>query len=475
MRRLKNGGDIFKVEIKGPSSFFEGQIVDNNDGTYTVTYTATQEGKHTIHVTLHEKNISNSPKTIPVSRSPPDALKCVAYGPGLEGGTTFETAEFTVEARNRFGERLKDGGDPIGVKVKGPYNNDVESQLKDNRNGTYSASYFPTDVGNHIVQVTLKDVQIADSPFHVMINRSSSDADPRSCIAYGPGLEGGTTAEDGIFTVECRNVSGDRIYVSGLPIDVEICDPHNAEIPVKLQDNNDGSFGVTYTPQQAGKHTVHVILRNKKFPIYFDHIKDSPFIVPIEAGTDAGNSIAYGPGLEDGITDTLPTHFTIQAKDKDGKNMPGGGDPFEVKIQGPKGPVDSQIKDNEDGTYTVNYQPVDPGKHKIDVTLKKIPIKDAPFSVLVKEGADEGHSCIENFTFTIRAKTKRGENRKDGNDKFVVTITGNSGDVPTTFKDIGDGTYLVSYKLPEPGDYTVHVKLNDKYIQGCPWTQHIGS
>jgi len=194
----------------------------------------------------------------------------------------------------------------------------------------------------------------------------------------------------------------------------------------------------------------------------------------VQPGTDASQSIAFGPGLENGIPDTLPTSFTIQAKDRDGKNMKNGGDPFEVKIQGPNGNIPATVKDNEDGTYTVAYQPQDAGKHKIDVNLKGKPIKDAPFSVLVKEGADDSHSCIEGFTFTIRAKTKKNQNKKDGGDDFKVAIQGPRGDVPDVkVKDIGDGTYLVSYKLPDSGEYSVHVTLNGKHIQGSPWKQHV--
>lgn len=50
--------------------------------------------------------------------------------------------------------------------------------------------------------------------------------------------------------------------------------------------------------------------------------------------------------------------------------MGKGGDPFKVEIQGPKGnnlPVD--IKDNGDGTYTVNYQPQDAGMSYIGVCV----------------------------------------------------------------------------------------------------------
>jgi len=196
--------------------------------------------------------------------------------------------------------------------------------------------------------------------------------------------------------------------------------------------------------------------------------------VNIIAGTDANQSIAFGPGLQDGIPDTLPATFTIQAKDRDGNNIKHGGDPFEVKIQGPRGPVDAKLHDNDDGTYTVTYEPKDAGKHRIDVNLKNQPIKNAPYNVMVKEGADEGHSCIESFSFVIRAKTKKGENRRDGGDNFTVDISGPNGAVPNvTVKDIGDGTYACNYKLPGAGAYTVNVKVNGKHIKGSPWKQNM--
>jgi len=287
-------------------------------------------------------------------------------------------------------------------------------------------------------------------------------------------LENGLTSEVSHFTIEVRNPRGDRLHRGGHPVDVYVADATGSEIDFKIVDNNDGTFAVSYQPKEAGVHVVDVVLRQKHTPLFYDHIKDSPFSVPVEAGTDSGQSIAFGPGLEDKVEDTLPTSFTIQARDKDGKDMKKGGDPFVVKIDGPKGPIEAKVSDNGDGTYNVDYQPTDAGKHKVDVTLKGKGVKGNPFSVNVKEGADEHHSGIESFTFTIRAKTKKGENKRDGGDKFKVAIAGPSGPVPNVnLKDNGDGTYLASYKLPGSGDYTVDVTLNGNHIKGSPWKQSI--
>ena len=95
------------------------------------------------------------------------------------------------------------------------------------------------------------------------------------------------------------------------------------------------------------------MLHHRLNPLYYDHIKDSPFTVNIEPGTDASKSVAFGPGLEDGVRDTLPTFFTIQAKDRLGRDVKKGGDPFEVKVKGPHGEVPVKLTDNGDGTYKV--------------------------------------------------------------------------------------------------------------------------
>jgi len=161
------------------------------------------------------------------------------------------------------------------------------------------------------------------------------------------------------------------------------------------------------------------------------------------------------------------------AKDIDGNKIVNGGDDIGCKIVGPKGEeVPLELKDNGDGTYTVNYQPIGPGKHVITPTVQGKPVKKAPFNVNVSAGADAGHSFVEGYTFKIRAVDSRGENRKDGGDVFKVEIHGPSGIVQgVKVDDLKDGSYLVSYKLPSSGDYEVNITINDKHIKGSPWKQ----
>jgi len=314
--------------------------------------------------------------------------------------------------------------------------------------------------------VFINNEPIPQNPIRVVIDKSLTDADPMHTVAYGPGLEGGFTSEPSIFTVECRNSKGEKLTRGGHPVDVDVSDGSGSELNVRVNENNDGTYTVTYQPVEPGVHRVDVFLRHKVFPIYYEHIKASPFRVTVGAGTDGHSSIAYGPGLEDGkVNDQHPTNFTIQAKDRNGNNMNRGGDPFEVKIQGPDGPVDADIKDNGDGTYNVDYAPKSGGRHKIDVTLKGQPVQKSPFVVNVKEAADEGTSLIDSYSFIIQGKTKKGALRKDGGDDFKVSITGPRGQLNAELKDLNNGTYLVTYRLPDPGNYTIQVTVNGKVLK----------
>jgi hypothetical protein len=76
----------------------------------------------------------------------------------------------------------------------------------------------------------------------------------------------------------------------------------------------------------------------------------------VEPGVSAQHTLCQGPGLQDGILDTQPTHFDILTRDAHGKAIPGAkgaGQPFEVKIDGPNGSVPGKAKRKECALFLV--------------------------------------------------------------------------------------------------------------------------
>ena len=57
---VRKGGDTFEVRLRGNAPA-AGAVVDNGDGSYSATYTATVTGTYALHVTLGRKHIHGPP------------------------------------------------------------------------------------------------------------------------------------------------------------------------------------------------------------------------------------------------------------------------------------------------------------------------------------------------------------------------------------------------------------------------------
>jgi len=63
--------------------------------------------------------------------------------------------------------------------------------------------------------------------------------------------------------------------------------------------------------------------------------------------------------------------------------------PFNVVVEGPYGVVPIDLKKKEDGTYVAKYDPQDPGKYHIEVTLNDAPVDHSPYTVNIDRSMDE--------------------------------------------------------------------------------------
>jgi len=64
------------------------------------------------------------------------------------------------------------------------------------------------------------------------------------------------------------------------------------------------------------------------------------------------------------------------------KKKTTGGEPVQIEVVGKEGPVEVQVIDNNDGTYTVAYMGA-PGEYKVTAKLYGKHIKGSPFQYLV--------------------------------------------------------------------------------------------
>lgn len=82
----------------------------------------------------------------------------------------------------------------------------------------------------------------------------------------------------------------------------------------------------------------------------------------------------------------LKTGVTLTTVDYHGNPRTNGADPVVVELKNPWGeamPID--LKDNDDGTYTLNCTAHAAGRHKLCISIFDRPVKDSPFTLEVTE------------------------------------------------------------------------------------------
>lgn len=77
--------------------------------------------------------------------------KVKAYGPGLDRGIVNKNNQFTIETKNA-------GFGGIGLSIEGPQ--EAKMNCKDNRDGTFTVDYLPTEPGFYDIGVKFANKNI---------------------------------------------------------------------------------------------------------------------------------------------------------------------------------------------------------------------------------------------------------------------------------------------------------------------------
>uniref|UniRef100_A0A672NI17 Filamin A n=1 Tax=Sinocyclocheilus grahami TaxID=75366 RepID=A0A672NI17_SINGR len=471
------GAGVGEVEVvvmdpSGKKGTVECSVEDKGNSSYRCTYKPTQEGQHIIYITFAGGQISKSPYTVHVGEGkiqrrakheyivnhkfqlvPP---LCRAKGRGLQpkGLRIKETAEFKVYTKGA-------GTGDLKVTIKGPKGLEEPCKKKELGDGVYSFEYYPTTAGNYIITITWGGQHIPRSPFELKIG---SEAGPQQVRAWGPGLESGVVGKSADFVVEA--VGGD-----GGTLGFSVEGPSPAKI--ECDDKGDGSCDVRYWPTEPGEYAVHVLCKN-------EDIQLSPFmaeVVPAPGKDFYPDKVkAYGPGLESaGLSVGKPAEFTVDAK-------LGGKAPIKILAQDRDGnPVDVQVKDNGNRTYSCSYTPRKPLKHTMMVSWGGVNIPESPFRMNIGAGchpnkvkvsgpgvAKTGLKAFEPTYFTVDC-AEAGQGDISIGIKCAPGVVGPAeADIDFDIIRNDNDTFTVKYTPPGAGSYTIMVLFAEQAIPLTP-------
>ncbi|KAI8503891.1 hypothetical protein Bbelb_179590 [Branchiostoma belcheri] len=149
------GGGKLECIIRDPPT--ETQMMDRGLGRYLVSFLPVTPQPHGVTLSFNRVVVPGSPFKIQVV----DARRATASGDGLQLAPINTEAVFVVDTARAGGASAKD----IEARVTSPSRASVPCKVRDSGVGDFTCHFTPTEIGPHIIVVTVLRESIDGSPF----------------------------------------------------------------------------------------------------------------------------------------------------------------------------------------------------------------------------------------------------------------------------------------------------------------------
>lgn len=416
------------------------------------TYTPTRIGTDDVFVKVVGEDIPGSPFSVNVV----DPSQCsVSHREPAVGklAVAHHKVTFTVTAS----EANIRG---IVVELKTP-TGEQELSLEPRTDGFSIGSFVPVSTGNYTVLVTCAGENVRGSPLSIVIS------DPAKCAILDTiprYLQLNKPVELNISTKGAG------------PGVLETSSNQSGVLEVSLNKRDSEFYSLRLLPHAIGEATIGIKWNA-------ENLSSTPFGVFV---CDASKCSAYGPGLTEGKGKVgEPFRFTVQA------TQAGRGD-LVVKPSGQKAVYAAETKQNQRGTYSVQFTTYETGPHSIDILWGGAPIPNSPFKVQFIKCAEATQFSasgdgLRNAIALQRAKFTviSPESGLLKDDTLSVKLSGGTSESETvaaeqfhpacgkpvvSVTDNHNGTYQVEYAVPEAGKYMINILCDGDHIPNSPYT-----
>jgi filamin len=467
--KIRKGNDDFDISVDGPDST-KTNIINNEDGTYTITYLPNGSGKHKINIKANDEPLKGSPFIVDVRPSPDNnktTVKNLNKNP-----ICGEKTKFLIDAKDSNGKpfiskrdfdgETREKPNDFEVLIDGP--SKIDPKITPNGDGTYTVEYVPQLPGIHNIGVKVVGKELKDSPFEV---KAKSGVDPEKSEIIGDKLVDGPPNEPKHFKIVSKDKNGDIRDVNDDIFNVEVDGPYKT--PVKITPNGDGTYDVEFIPKVIGDYKIKVTNDDKS-------LKDSPIDIKIVPKLSPKLSTITQPKLK---RIGKPLSLILNLNDEYSNPIRYIPKNMLVRITDPD---DNEITPSlifENDKYNIGFKPKKQGKYIVTPIADGESLK--PVIVDVNSGVDIGETLVDGpgietgvvdqpSLFKIIPKDKNGNEIGNSDDVFDVIVDGpNNTKVKAEVKNCEDGSYDVKYIPKKGGDHKVTVLVNDIPLINSPF------
>lgn len=502
-------------------------VVNNDDGTVSISYTAKEDGFLTTSLVHNEVALKGFPIQFHV-----DSSKHIitAYGAGLFKGFRGQTLSFYVVCGQH--------ADEVEVSVEGP-KGEVNLETKLDQHNQMVCTYVAKASGEYHVSIKRAGQHIKASPFLAKI---VGDGRKRSVInlpAFGDYTLGGPDVtlanlcgqiknpdgevvpvtlkrmpnrklgissfqpkSKGVYNVEVMQ-EGDNVMGSPFQIhvgDMQLCSPTKVkvsgdtseakagvwnEMHLDLVDAGIGALAISvegsHTFDLESKTPAHgeevvIMYRPHEPGIYVmyvkfgtDHVSGSPFML----------SVTGEPSGKKRQLETLKLKEAVPLKTSESAvlfiTLPGLQPlDFSATLSTPSATVDDcEIRDKECSLFEVKVQPFESGLNVISLKQKGVHIRGSPFQYTVDEKVPGGAHRVDFLGLGSDLGFVESKNyfnvyvHEAGAGMLSVGIDGPS-QAKISMHDTGTGFVMIWYEVETEGEYFLGVKFNGEHVPRSP-------
>jgi adhesin/invasin len=453
---LTSGGQIVVFSRSGGTSSGSifGGTTDNNNGTYTATFSGTTSGTPTsILATVGGSAVTSTSPTLTVTVgafSLAQSLVTVSSA-SIQSGST---STVTLTAKDGAGNTLTGGGIAVAFAKSGGTSNGTFAAVTDNGNGTYTSVFTGTTSGTSItISATMNSGAVATGLPTIIVGPGTlSLSQSTIAITGAPSfIVAGTTAT---LTLTSRDGAGNLITSGGQTVAFTASGGTSTGSFSSVTDNNNGTYTVTFTGAHVG--TANAMSANVgATPVALTSTAPSLSVVA-GAYSLAQSLVSLGASS---VVSGGTTSLTLTAEDSSGNTLTSGGLTVLFNTSGgvSSGTIGS-VTDHANGIYTATFTATTSGAATsitasiggvaVTSTLPTLTVTTAGVSLAQSTVTVSTSSIVSGATsmITLTARDLSGNPESTGG--LAVAFTTSGGTTTGTVGSVTDhanGTYTAVF------------------------------
>jgi adhesin/invasin len=282
----------------------------------------------------------------------------------------------TLQAEDAKGNKETTGGLVVAFRLVGTTGaKGIFSAMKDNKNGTYTATFTGTIAGNNSITATISGYKITSSAPAIQVTPGSFNLAKSLVILTSSSVKSGSGVT---VTLQARDSAGNDLASGGQTIAFALGSTKGGQGTFSaVTDKNDGTYTAQFTGTIAGINTIDATIDGSKVTS----------IAPVVTVTPGPASLAtsFVTLSVSTIKVGTATKVTLQAKDAvDNKETTGGLTVLFILESASAGlGTFSTVTDNHNGTYTATFKGTALGSNEILAEIAGKTITTTPADITI--------------------------------------------------------------------------------------------